>query len=98
MESFITTVPEEAFYLFEIIITRAISQGNIRNITTILAVVKGLVEQYLHAFILSLIRGRKTLPAPAGSLTLPKDQFCMVVLTNDISVKIDDLGDVVDLH
>ena len=98
MESNITTVPEEAFYLFEIIITRAISQGNARNITTILAVVKGLVEQYLHAFILSLIRGRKTLPAPAGNLSLPKDQFCMVVLTNDISVQLNDLDDFVDLY
>lgn len=92
MDSCLTTVPEESFYLFEIIITRAISQGNTRNICTIISIIKGLIEQYLHAFVLSLIRGRKTLPIPAGTVSLPKDQLAMVVILNDISVDLLLLG------
>ena len=85
-DSFCTSIPEEAFYLFEIIITRAISQGNIRNISTILSIVKGMIEQYLHAHVLSLIRGRKSLPTPSITISIPKDQFSVVVIINDISV------------
>ena len=37
-------LPEEAFYLFEIIISRAISQGNHRNISTVISIIKGLID------------------------------------------------------
>lgn len=86
MDARLTTLPEEAFYLFEIIITRAISQGNASNIATINAIIKGLIEQYLHAYYLSLIRGRKTLPQVTAPVSLPKDQLVQVVILNDLSV------------
>ena len=56
-----STVPEEVFYLFEIVINRAISQGNIRNIAMVVSIVKGCIDQYLHAYLLSVIRGRRSL-------------------------------------
>lgn len=55
-----STIPEEVFYLFEIVVTRAISQGNVRNIAMVISIVKGCIDQYLHAYFLSVIRGRKT--------------------------------------
>ena len=58
-ESHCTSLPEEAFYLFEIIATRAISQGNSRNICTVISIIKGSIDQYLHSFLLSVIRGRR---------------------------------------
>lgn len=56
-----STVPEEVFYLFEIVINRAISQGNVRNIAMVVSIVKGCIDQYLHAYLLSVIRGRRSL-------------------------------------
>lgn len=61
VESHCSSLPEEAFYLFEIIATRAISQGNSRNICTVISIIKGSVDQYLHSFLLSIIRGRRVL-------------------------------------
>ena len=60
-ESHCTSLPEESFYLFEIIATRAISQGNIRNICTVISIIKGSIDQYLHSYMLSIIRGRRVL-------------------------------------
>ena len=91
-----STVPEEVFYLFEIVINRAISQGNVRNIAMVLSIVKGCIDQYLHAYLLSVIRGRRTLNTSRAicalcsrveiASTLSKEQIATVFTMNDLSV------------
>lgn len=84
-----STVPEEVFYLFEIVINRAISQGNIRNIAMVVSIVKGCIDQYLHAYLLSVIRGRRSLNTSQIASTLTKEQIATVFTMNDLSTCIE---------
>lgn len=56
-----TSLPEEAFYLFDLIVSRAISQGSAGNIKTVIGIIKGSIQQYIHPYMISILRGRKTM-------------------------------------
>ncbi|KAK8804532.1 hypothetical protein WA588_004742 [Blastocystis sp. NMH] len=87
-----TSLPEESFYLFEIILSRAVSQGNVRNICTVISVIKGSIDQYLHSFFLAVIRGRRLLNTPSLQTSLSREQLSVVFTMNDVTTSIDFLN------
>ena len=92
-----TSLPEESFYLFEIILSRAVSQGNVRNICTVISVIKGSIDQYLHSFFLAVIRGRRLLNTPSLQTSLSREQLSVVFTMNDVTVAFPPLSHP-DLH
>ena len=53
---------------------------------TVISVIKGSIDQYLHSFFLAVIRGRRLLNTPSLQTSLSREQLSVVFTMNDVTV------------
>ncbi|KAK8790878.1 hypothetical protein WA158_005509 [Blastocystis sp. Blastoise] len=85
MDSYITTYVDDVFYIYKHSITRVLAQGNIKNFTQVLKLIKGSLEQYMNSVYMTVLRGKRSFDDKYFSSTTPltKDQLSYLIVINN---------------